>query len=67
MDWLVDELEKRLDEKADTGSLHQFVVRVRIDGTTMKTAVWAENKSRAKKLANHQFGAANVISEPTKS
>ena len=69
--WIADEIEKqRLDEKpkesASTGSVHKFVVKVNIGGTLMQTAVFAENVSRAKKIANKLFGASNVKTIPVK-
>ncbi len=69
--WIDGELEKhRLDEKpkesASTGIVHKFVVKVSIGGTLMQTAVFAENVSRAKKIANKLFGASNVKTIPVK-
>jgi 6-pyruvoyl-tetrahydropterin synthase len=69
--WLDDKLQKhRLDEKpkesSSTGSVHKFVVKVSIGGTLMQTAVFAENVSRAKKIANKMFGASNVKTIPVK-
>ncbi len=69
--WLDDKLQKhRLDEKpkesSSTGTVHKFVVKVSIGGTLMQTAVFAENVSRAKKIANKMFGASNVKTIPAK-
>ena len=69
--WIDGELEKhRLDERpkesSSTGTVHKFVVKVSIGGTLMQTAVFAENVSRAKKIANKMFGASNVKTIPVK-
>jgi len=71
MNWIVDELKKyQLDEKAKesetTGTVHKFEVKVSLDGTLMKTAVFAENLSRATKIAEKLYGKKNVKSRPVK-
>lgn len=72
MSWLDEELSKhRLTERGkeseSTGRVYKFTVKVSIDGTLMQTAVFAENISRAKKIANKLYGSNNVKSQPVKN
>jgi hypothetical protein len=67
MSWIDDELSKRrLDEKksSNIGTVKRFVARVRVDGTLMSTAVFAENQRRARTIAKKLFGDDNVRGMP---
>ncbi len=68
MSWVDDELSKRrLDEKkssSNIGTVKRFVARVRVDGTLMSTAIFAENQRRAKTIAEKLYGKGNVRGLP---
>ena len=68
MNWVQKELAaRRLDEKSaktTTGTVKRFVARVRVDGTLMSTAVFAENARRARTIAEKLFGKNNVRGLP---
>lgn len=71
MNWILEELSKRrLDERPkeseSTGTVHKFEVKISLDGTLMKSAVFAENLSRATTIAEKIFGKKNIKSRPVK-
>jgi transposase len=68
MTWIDDELEfRRIDEKkkdSSIGTAKLFRIRVRVGGTLMVSAVYAENPRRAKKIAEELFGKGNIRGLP---
>lgn len=70
MSWIDDELEnRRVDEKnkgSSTGSASRYQVRVRVKGTLMVSAVYAENARRAKMIGEELFGKGNIRGLPVK-
>lgn len=71
MNWLDEELNKRRlversKESESTGRVHKWHVKVSIDGTIMQTAIFAENVTRAKKIAKKLFGQRNIKAPPVK-
>ncbi len=70
MTWIDDELDfHRMDEKkkdSSIGTAHLFRIRVRVKGTLMVSAVYAENARRAKIIAEEVFGKGNIRGLPIK-
>lgn len=70
MSWIDDELaNRRVDEKtksSSTGSASRYQIRIRVKGTLMVSAVYAENPRRAKTIAEELFGKGNVRGLPVK-
>jgi hypothetical protein len=72
MNWIKNEIDSRrlTEKKKDTeksGTVSRYVVRVSVNGVTMKTAVFAENFKRARSIAEKLFGKGNVKTQPVKS
>ena len=71
MSWIDDELAtRRVDEKkksdSSIGTAKLYKIRVRVHGTLMVSAVYAENPRRAKTIAEKLFGKGNIRGLPTK-
>ena len=70
MSWIDDALAaRRLDEKkkdSSIGTAHLYKIRVRVHGTLMVSAVYAENARRAKTIAEELFGKGNIRGLPVK-
>ena len=70
MTWIDDELDsRRMDEKkkdSSIGTAKLFRIRVRVKGTLMVSAVYAENARRAKTIAEELFGKGNLRGLPVK-
>lgn len=70
MNWIDEELSnRRLDEKekdSSGGTAKKFTMRVRLNGTLMTTAVFAENQRRAKTIGEKLFGKGNVRGLPVR-
>ncbi len=70
MTWIDDELDSlRMDEKkkdSSIGTAKLFRIRVRLKGTLMVSAIYAENPRRAKIIAEELFGKGNIRGLPVK-
>ena len=57
-------LQQSVTAKAINIAMKQYQLTVRVAGIAITTVVYAERADAALRLAQHLYGAANIVSQP---
>ena len=65
------EVPRQLDERHEdrfkiNTCMYRYQVQARVNGTWVKTVIFADNDQHARLIAQYQFGRSNVPFAPTK-